>query len=467
MWRLQRRSSPRPPHSTGQFGTASPASLRIRWLSTIWSLLRCRAAGDGVADLLRDLRGEEGPHLLAERGVLGGQLQLHGTPGESHAARAVRRGRRVPRGDARRSSPPSSRRRSATPSLRGGELTKEQIVESQRILNEPGSRSRTGPSSGAAADWIALRRHLWHEEMQRAACRPARLQRLDDRPGDRAVRQQEQKERFLPATANLDIWWSQGFSEPDAGSDLASLRTTAVRDGDDWVVNGQKTWTTLGQYGDWIFTLVRTDPEVKKQAGISMLLIDMTLPGVEVRPIELIDGGHEVNEVWFTDVRVPGEPARRRAQRWLDDRQVPARQRARRRRPGRERPSGRSRRQGQRRRPARRPARPRPASPSSRTSCSPSSSPRCGSSRTPPTASRTRRRRCSSSRAPSSSRRSASSPSTSPDRRRSPPAPDDDSPLAGWARRSAPTYLNLRKASIYGGSNEIQRQIIARTILGL
>ena len=91
---------------------------------------------------------------------------------------------------------------------------------------------------------------------------------------------QEQKERFLAKTANLDIWWSQGFSEPDAGSDLASLRTTAVRDGDEYVVNGQKTWTTLGQYGDWIFTLVRTDPEPKKQAGISMLLIDMTFPGV-------------------------------------------------------------------------------------------------------------------------------------------------------------------------------------------
>jgi alkylation response protein AidB-like acyl-CoA dehydrogenase len=118
---------------------------------------------------------------------------------------------------------------------------------------------------------------------------------------------QEQKERFLPPTANLDIWWSQGFSEPDSGSDLASLRTTAVRDGDDYIVNGQKTWTTLGQYGDWIFTLVRTDPTVKKQAGISFLLIDMTSPGVTVRPIELIDGGHEVNEVWFEDVRVPAE----------------------------------------------------------------------------------------------------------------------------------------------------------------
>ena len=117
----------------------------------------------------------------------------------------------------------------------------------------------------------------------------------------------EQKKEFLPKTANVDIFWSQGFSEPDAGSDLAGLRTTAVKDGDDWIVNGQKTWTTLGQYGDWIFTLVRTDPDAKKQAGISMLLIDMESEGLEVRPIQLIDGGHEVNEVWFTDVRVPGE----------------------------------------------------------------------------------------------------------------------------------------------------------------
>jgi alkylation response protein AidB-like acyl-CoA dehydrogenase len=119
---------------------------------------------------------------------------------------------------------------------------------------------------------------------------------------------QEQKERFLPATANLDIWWCQGFSEPDAGSDLASLRTTAVRDGDDWVVNGQKTWTTLGQYADWIFCLVRTDPTAeKKQRGISFLLVRMDSPGVTLRPIELIDGGFEVNEVFFEDVRVPAE----------------------------------------------------------------------------------------------------------------------------------------------------------------
>jgi alkylation response protein AidB-like acyl-CoA dehydrogenase len=119
---------------------------------------------------------------------------------------------------------------------------------------------------------------------------------------------QEQKERFLPATANIDIWWCQGFSEPDAGSDLASLRTTAVRDGDDWVVNGQKTWTTLGQHADWIFCLVRTDPAAeKKQRGISLLVFPMDTPGVTLRPIELIDGGVEVNEVFFEDVRVPAE----------------------------------------------------------------------------------------------------------------------------------------------------------------
>lgn len=116
---------------------------------------------------------------------------------------------------------------------------------------------------------------------------------------------QELKERFLPATANIDIWWSQGFSEPNAGSDLASLATSAVRSGDKYIVNGQKTWTTLGQYGDWIFMLVRTDANVKKQAGISFLLIDMKSPGVTVRPIQLIDGGHEVNEVFFDNVEVP------------------------------------------------------------------------------------------------------------------------------------------------------------------
>src|SRR6188768_392935 len=190
----------------------------------------------------------------------------------------------------------------------GRELTKEDLVEAQRTLNAAGLAVPRWPVEHGGQDWTEIQYHIWHAEMERA-CVPTPLAFNAGMIGPVIAHfgTEEQKKEFLPKTANLDIWWSQGFSEPDAGSDLAGLRTTAVRDGDDWVVNGQKTWTTLGQYGDWIFTLVRTNPEVKKQAGISLLLIDMTSPGVEVRPIELIDGGHEVNEVWFTDVRVPAE----------------------------------------------------------------------------------------------------------------------------------------------------------------
>jgi len=104
-----------------------------------------------------------------------------------------------------------------------------------------------------------------------------------------------QHKRFLPGIASGEVWWSQGYSEPGSGSDLASLKTRAERDGDHYVVNGQKTWTTLGQYGDWIFCLVRTSTEGKPQTGISFLLIDMKSPGVTVRPIRLIDGECEVN----------------------------------------------------------------------------------------------------------------------------------------------------------------------------
>src|SRR4051812_2714547 len=188
------------------------------------------------------------------------------------------------------------------------ELTKDQMVCSQRTLNAAGLAVPHWPEEWGGRGWSALRRHIWHEEMQRA-CVPPPLAFNTSMVGPviATFGDQEQKERFLPRTANLDIWWSQGFSEPDAGSDLASLRTTAVRDGDEWVVNGQKTWTTLGQYCDWIFNLVRTDPDAKKQLGISFLLIDMSSPGVTVRPIELIDGGVEVNEVWFEDVRVPAD----------------------------------------------------------------------------------------------------------------------------------------------------------------
>ena len=169
------------------------------------------------------------------------------------------------------------------------DLTKEEYVEAQRVLNAAGLAVPHWPVEWGGQDWTPLQRHIWREEMQ-LACVPEPLAFNTSMIGPvlAAFGNQEQKERFLAETANLDIWWCQGFSEPDAGSDLASLRTTAVRDGDDWVVNGQKTWTTLGQHADWIFCLVRTDPTAeKKQRGISLLVFPMDSPGVTLRPIEL------------------------------------------------------------------------------------------------------------------------------------------------------------------------------------
>ncbi|MFL6023999.1 MAG: acyl-CoA dehydrogenase family protein [Marmoricola sp.] len=190
----------------------------------------------------------------------------------------------------------------------GRHLGKDDFVRSMRAMNAAGIAVPNWPVEWGGQDWTPLQKHLWHEEMQ-LACVPPPLAFNAGMIGPVIAHfgSQEMKERFLPATRNLDIWWCQGFSEPNAGSDLASLTTRAERDGDDWIVNGQKTWTTLGQHADWIFCLARTNPEVKKQAGISMLLFSMDTPGVTLRPIKMIDGGYEVNEVFFDNVRVPGE----------------------------------------------------------------------------------------------------------------------------------------------------------------
>ena len=191
---------------------------------------------------------------------------------------------------------------------RGEHVGKEQQVEAQRILNAHGLAVPHWPAEWGGRDWTPVQTYIWQDEMQ-MACVPPPLAFNTSMVGPVIAEfgSEAQKQRFLPGTANLDIWWCQGFSEPGAGSDLASLRTTARREGDEWVVNGQKTWTTLAQYADWIFCLVRTDPAAKKQSGISFLLIDMRSPGIEVRPIRTLDGGVEVNEVWFDEVRVPAE----------------------------------------------------------------------------------------------------------------------------------------------------------------
>ena len=193
---------------------------------------------------------------------------------------------------------------------RSGEgLDRDDIATSHKILHEHGLAVPTGPSNGAARTGRRPSTRSGSTRCSWPPCpEPLNFNAKMVGPVIAEFGSQEIKQRFLPPTAALDIWWCQGFSEPEAGSDLASLRTTALRDGDSYVVNGQKTWTTLGQYADWIFCLVRTDPQApKKQAGISFLLIDLDTPGITMRPIKLIDGSVEVNEVFFEDVRVPAD----------------------------------------------------------------------------------------------------------------------------------------------------------------
>lgn len=191
----------------------------------------------------------------------------------------------------------------------GTEANREDVVTTHKILNDHGLAVPNWPVEWGGKDWTPTQQQIWLDEMQLASVpEPLTFNANMVGPVIAEFGSQEIKERFLPPTAALDIWWCQGFSEPEAGSDLASLRTTAIRDGDSYVVNGQKTWTTLGQYADWIFCLVRTDPDApKKQAGISFLLMDMNSPGITLRPIKLIDGSFEVNEVFFEDVRVPAD----------------------------------------------------------------------------------------------------------------------------------------------------------------
>ncbi len=187
-------------------------------------------------------------------------------------------------------------------------LPREDMQGWARILGKKGWLAYGWPEKFGGPGWNVVQRHLFEEECALAgAPRILPFGPVMVAPVIMAFGTPEQQQRFLPGIASGDVWWSQGYSEPGSGSDLASLKTRAVREGNKYIVNGQKTWTTLGQYGDWIFCLVRTSSAGKPQTGISFLLIDMKSKGVTVRPIVLLDGGAEVNEVFFDDVEVPAE----------------------------------------------------------------------------------------------------------------------------------------------------------------
>lgn len=348
-------------------------------------------------------------------------------------------------------------------------IGKEGILTAHKILHEHGLAVPNWPVEWGGKDWTPNQHQIWLDEMQLASVpEPLTFNARMVGPVIAEFGSQEVKERFLPPTAALDIWWCQGFSEPEAGSDLASLRTTAVRDGDSYVVNGQKTWTTLGQHADWIFCLVRTDPQApKKQAGISFLLMDMNTPGITLRPIKLVDGSFEVNEVFFEDVRVPADQlVGEENQGWtyakflLGNERTGIAQVAR--------------------------TKVRLAEVKERAAANGLLADPLFSSRLAEAENDVLALELTQMRVTSESADGKPSPASSVLKLRGSqlqqtatellvevagadalPYEAGDIASPEWAQQAAPHYLNYRKTSIYGGSNEVQRTIIASTILGL
>lgn len=363
----------------------------------------------------------------------------------------------------------------------GRVLAREDYVASQRALDARGWAVPHWPLAWGGQDWSPVKRSIFMEELMQAAVPlPLQFNCFMVGPVIATFGSEAQKRRFLPRIKSLEDWWCQGFSEPGAGSDLASLTTRAVRDGDHYVVDGQKTWTTLGQYADWIFCLVRTDPTAKKQRGISFLLIDMKTPGVTVRPIVTIDGRHEVNEVFFDAVRVPldnlvGEENKG----WDYAKFLLANERA-----------GIARIGISRERLARvkRLARATPAGAGvmaddpafrarvaaveielkaleitqMRVVCAQA---RQDHARPDPLSSVLKLKGSELQQATTELLLDLAGPAAIPARGEG--GRNDMETLADWAQTAAPVYLNMRKVSIYGGSNEIQRNIIASAVLGL
>tara|TARA_B110000263_G_scaffold96209_1_gene84039 strand:+ start:10251 stop:11447 length:1197 start_codon:yes stop_codon:yes gene_type:complete len=185
-------------------------------------------------------------------------------------------------------------------------LVKDDYVTWQKIVGQAGWLAPGWPVEYGGTGWSPIERHIFNEEMARANA-PRIMPFGVTMVGPVIIEfgSEEQKNLYLPKILTSEDWWCQGYSEPGSGSDLASLKTKAIRDGDDYIVNGSKTWTSFAQFADMIFCLVRTSTEGKKQSGISFLLIDMNSPGIDVRPIKTMDGGVEINQVFFDNVRVP------------------------------------------------------------------------------------------------------------------------------------------------------------------
>ena len=192
--------------------------------------------------------------------------------------------------------------------IEGRKISREDLTAWTRTLLARGWAVPHWPVEWGGTGWDPIRQMIFRDEIQSWPA-PETLSFGTSMVGPviYTFGSDAQKRRFLPRIADLTDWWCQGFSEPGAGSDLASLKTRAVRDGDHFVLDGQKAWTTLGQHADWIFVLARTDPTAKQQQGISFLLVDMKSPGVTLVPTRTVDGGFEINEVFFDDVRVPAE----------------------------------------------------------------------------------------------------------------------------------------------------------------
>ena len=364
----------------------------------------------------------------------------------------------------------------------GEEMGKEDFLSWHRALAKQGWVAPAWPTQYGGPGWTSVQRYIWSEECAAADTIPILPFGINMvGPVIYTFGTPEQKAKFLPPTLSGDIWWCQGYSEPGAGSDLASLKTKAERQGDYYIVNGQKTWTTLAQHADWIFCLVRTDPTSKPQEGISFLLIDMKTPGITVRPIITLGGEHEVNEVWFEDVKVPVENRIYEENKgWTCAKFLLAHERSgiagvARSKRGVERIKSMARNEQQDGRPLiKDPFFKRKVAELEidltaleytelRTLASESAGKGPG-----PESSLLKIKGTEIQQRLTELALEAAGHYGAPYFRGFPPEGDNALAIGpDYAHRTAPTYFNVRKTSIYGGSNEIQRNIIAKMVLGL